>query len=163
MFQSSCCKLSFVAATDSSYSCFYNVFHFPPENGSRKLRCGPHCFISVPFCGIFIVTRVCRHKAQSKHEDSLNIQSQDKMTQLEVCLLLCSNACSTSALTSHLRFPSTLTPLGIKLLTNHRSAPPMPPRLLPSHLPVHTKTASPSQTKIRTQPHLQRPSHQVSP
>lgn len=78
---------------------------------------------------------------------------------MEVHLLLyySSNACGycTRALTSHLHFPSILTPLGLKLLTNHRGSPPVSPCLLPSHLPVHTKTASVPQTKTWIKPNLQ--------
>lgn len=73
------------------------------------------------------------------------------MTQMDIHLLLyysskASSNC-TRALISHLHFPSILTPLGLKLLMNHRGSPPVSPCLLLSHLPVHTKTPPVPQTK----------------
>lgn len=91
-------------------------------------------------------------KAQTKHKEL-----KDKMTQMDLILYYSSNVYSscTRTLISHLHFPLILTPLGLKLLTNHRGSPPVSPCLLPSHLPGHTKT--PPQTKTRITPNRQIP------
>lgn len=97
--------------------------------------------------------RGAQTKTHKELTDEYKTQHKHKM---EVRLLP-PTPTATTALTSHLRVPSILTPLGLKLLMNLRGSLPMPPCLLPSHLPPHTKMASVPRSKTRIKPNLQIP------
>lgn len=82
----------------------------------------------------------------------------DKKKNVDVQLLLYYSSDTfgncTRALTTCIHFPLILDPLGLKPLKERRGSLPMSPCLLPSQLPLHTKTATVPQTKTWMKPSL---------
>lgn len=112
-----------------------------------------HCILHYH---IFCSLKTRREEHRQTHKELTDEYETQHKHKMEVRLLL-PTPTATTALTSHLRVPSILTPLGLKLLMNLRGSPPTPPCLLPSHLPPHTKMASVPRSKTRIKPNLQIP------
>lgn len=121
---------------------FQMIFHFT----AVRLSSLELLILFLPFHFTLSDVLLSENETQREHRQTgTHWCNKTKFHKMEIHLLLyySSDACSncTSALISHLHFPSILTPLGLKLLVN----PPMP---------LHPKTPSVTQTKIWVKPNL---------